>query len=159
MVWFRKHFEKLGLCKYGSAFSKSYQNHNKKVIYGIRKRWPIKKIKEKVRRKDPRTNYRSIHARASSSLPSPSSIPITISSRGGRSSFRSLNCNSRCYTGSRESSSRFILWWGRIDPAVDLAFYIGNAIDDVIEAPLPPSIAVVEPVALDREPDAPVVKA
>lgn len=108
MVWFRKHFEKLGLCKYGSAFSKSYQNHNKKVIYGIIKRWTIKKIKEKVRRKDPRTNYRSIHARASSSLPSPSSIPITISSRGGRSSFRSLNCNSRCYTGSRESSSRLI---------------------------------------------------
>lgn len=44
-------------------------------------------------------------------------------------------------------------------PAVDDAFDIGNAIDDVIEAPLQPQIAVVEPVALDREPDASVVKA
>ena len=44
-------------------------------------------------------------------------------------------------------------------PAVDDAFDIGNAIDDVIEAPLQPPIAVVEPVALDREPDASVVKA
>jgi len=42
---------------------------------------------------------------------------------------------------------------------VDFAFYIGNSIDDVIEAPLPPPITVVEPVALDREPDAIVVKA
>lgn len=46
-----------------------------------------------------------------------------------------------------------------LHPAVDLAPDIGKAIDDVIEAPLPPPIAVVEPAALDREPDAPVVKA
>lgn len=44
-------------------------------------------------------------------------------------------------------------------PAVDDAFDIGYAIDEVIEAPLQPPIAVVEPVALDREPDASVVKA
>lgn len=44
-------------------------------------------------------------------------------------------------------------------PAVDDAFDIGNAIYDVFEAPLQPPIAVVEPVALDREPDASVVKA
>lgn len=40
-----------------------------------------------------------------------------------------------------------------------LLIWAMNAIDDVLVAPLQTPIAVVKPVALDREPDASVVKA
>lgn len=86
---------------------------------------------------------------------------LSISSRyeGDSTSTNSSISKYRSYRSQAKGIAKTSKKTSKPTPAVDDAFDIGNAIDDVIEAPLQPQIAVVEPVALDREPDASVVKA